>query len=158
MAERTTELHCKEKARRTMEVRQPGASWRQRHARGAEYIFWANCPSGKTQRRSRGNLRNSEEFRKKYMSPDAGYRFNLDRSARRDVPALPTHDRRLVNRRSEEPSEFLKGHPVAVFSILGDFRFAVHVAIGCISCNSSQEAMLHGAITKKLCETSMVVR
>lgn len=81
------------------------------------------------------------------MSGDADDAFDFDCTTRRDLPALPPQDRRLVDRRREQFPELLKAHPVIGFPVLGDGRCVSHVVICCISCNFIQAKKLHDAIT-----------
>ncbi|MGM4909145.1 hypothetical protein [Rhizobium sp. 768_B6_N1_8] len=94
------------------------------------------------------SLRNLEEFRKEPSALDTSHGLDLYSAARRYVASLPSHDSRLINRRRKELAEILKGHPIMLFAISGDFRFLAHVASGCITCNLWQAEMLYDALTK----------
>lgn len=60
-----------------------------------------------------------ENFRKESLPRNARHPFNQYSSLRRDLPALPARDGRLVHGRREELAELGKGHAVVLLTIKG---------------------------------------
>ena len=99
----------------------------------------------------------AENFRQNVTARNTGNRLDLDRARRINATTLPTRDCGFVDRRIKQQTERLKRQLVR-FTIQSDGGTVFHADSSCISCNISQAASLHVAITNWNTREVMVVQ